>query len=113
MDIKVSRSNCYEVVFELIEAMPEARIVHGRPVYRGPEHLADPDGRYCHAWVEQHGVVFDLSHGREFIVDVDTYYALGGIEPEKVRKYDRDAALGWIIELGHWGPWEQVTGLEP
>jgi hypothetical protein len=99
--------NCYEVVFEVVDSMPEgeSRIVHGRPKYRGIES-PDSDGRYGHAWVECRGLVFDYSHNNSFVIDVDRYYSIGEIDPKEVKKYTLVEARRLAVTTETWGPWD-------
>lgn len=108
--VRVTEDNCYQVVWEVVQELskqfgPGVRVVHGRPMYQGTE-TPDDDGRYGHAWVEYDGDVYDFSHGKEVVIDVDLYYAIGRIEPEKVIKFTLDEFREKILEEGTWGPWD-------
>ena len=68
-DVKVNHNDCYRVVFEVAEQVPNVMICHGRPTFRGDPALAEEDGRYGHAWCELGDVVIDYSHGKQVVMD--------------------------------------------
>jgi hypothetical protein len=59
--------------------------------------------KYEHAWIEQNGIVIDLSLGRDIRMPKDVYYALGNIE--NVKLYGCAEFRKMINQYGHWGPW--------
>lgn len=104
-------TNCYEAAWELFfDHMDEtynhdALLVHGQPIYRGTDTPDLPDGRYHHAWVEWRGLVFDFSHGNQFVVRLSDYYRIGQMTDDNITRYTRADALHAAIDYGHWGPW--------
>lgn len=95
-------------------AIHRVLVVHGEPLGTGGNALGL---RYPHAWVEwfvghdgKNDIVFvmDYSNGKEVIIDRDTYYAVGNIIPDDVRRYTVDEATSLALDSGHYGPWERV-----
>jgi len=65
--------------------------------------------RHEHAWNEVGDVVLDTSNGRNIVMRKEQYYELGKVnanDPGQYRKYDRTAALKWMVKTKNYGPWE-------
>ena len=65
--------------------------------------------RHEHAWNEVGDVVLDNSNGRNIVMRKEQYYELGKVnadDPGQYRKYDRTAALKWMVKTKNYGPWE-------
>ena len=97
--------DCYEAAAKLLYAhrsCPGIVLVHGTVTGQGP--IAGV--RYGHAWVEVGDVVLDPSNGRFVVARKSTYYAAGEITEPVARYAFREAAL-WMLETGHYGPWDE------
>jgi hypothetical protein len=102
--------DCYEVAAKLValdDVFPGYLVCHGTATGRGP--IAGQ--RFGHAWIEGElsgtPVVFDFSNGLKTIVPRGTYYRLGEINPDEVRRYTAKEACVLMLKTGHFGPWEQ------
>ena len=81
------------------------KLVHGMVNGQG----ALEGKRYGHCWVESRDTVLDHSNGRKLEVPKQVYYALGRINPKECKYYTAEEAAKFMVEEGHWGPWE-MTG---
>jgi len=86
------------LVFEQGRDYPQAKLVHGTVMGRGP--LADK--RFTHAWVEIDDWIYDVS--QDLLVEKDHYFQLS--EGEGYVTYTSDEVMKKIIETEHWGPWD-------
>lgn len=119
--------DCYPTAWRLVTTGefaddPTARLVHGRPVGRGPIEGV----RYDHAWVETTQEVdlsrlcdlpgegrvirlvsvVDRSNGLDLpALPRDLYYLLGNVDEDDVRRYTRSEAAALGVDTGHYGPW--------
>lgn len=82
---------------------PMWKLVHGIVINQA-DHL--PMG---HCWIENNEMVLDFSNGREIEMPKMLYYALGNIVESDCIKYTAEEVRHWILETGHWGPWELET----
>ena len=97
-------------------------LVHGRPTLQ-----CEPFGEYGHAWIEYRqplenmSKMFNKNIELEVVFDVVTgmtmpkelYYKAGKIDPDKCFRYDVDAMRRWVLDTGHWGPWEGPEACGP
>jgi len=97
-------------------------LVHGRPILQAPPHI-----EYGHAWLEFRRPIPALSEltGRkcemEMVLDVESgnllpkelFYMAGEIDPDKCIRYTTDEMRRWVLDTGHWGPWEGPDGVGP
>jgi len=99
---------CYEkaalAVLDGTTPFGDPRVVHGRPTLQRP-----PFCQYGHAWVENRwgDTVFDPT--TDFVGPAVIYYALGRIDLDDCRRYDRAAVRRAIVETEVWGPWEDAA----
>ena len=81
-------------------------LVHGEVMGQGPIE-GTPFG---HAWVLDGSTVIDKSNGRNLVLPMQIYYALGQIESiGNVHEYTWEEARTKILDYGHWGPWDLET----
>lgn len=120
-----ARGNCYAAAGAfLLDAGVAGRaegvtLVHGRPVLQ-----VEPFCQYGHAWVEFTEVLGELG-GRTVAVELcrdcesgvtlprQLYYHLGRIAEEDCFRYTIDDLRRWVLETGHWGPWEGPEACGP
>jgi hypothetical protein len=119
---KLGNGDCYEVSGKLIldwklgnsDSCPLLchGIVHGQGPLKG--------AIFGHGWVEynqtlptttnKHAhtiqIALDKSNGKELEIPVPVYYLIGKIDPEEVKKYNKEEIRENILKHGHWGPWE-------
>ena len=82
------------------------RLVHGE--VSGQKHLKGVN--FGHAWVEDGGLVIDVSNGSENTYPKGIYYEAGRInENNNFHMYDAEQFRRKILEAQHWGPWDLVT----
>jgi len=65
--------------------------------------------RYGHAWIEDDENVYDFSNNRELVIPKEIYYAIGGINtdnPKKYQKYTFAEARKKMVETGIYGCWD-------
>ena len=68
--------------------------------------------RFGHAWVEDDENVYDYSNGRKLIIPKPVYYAIGDIQtddPKKYQKYTFQDARAKMLETKHYGSWDIET----
>jgi hypothetical protein len=111
--------NCYEVAGKLFmdlviglsrpfpKELGAAVLVHGRPTLRRP-----PFRKYGHAWLEI-GDALCYDSERKLAVPKALFYAVGNIDPDECYRYDEKTFRKFVLEFGHWGPWEGVEGMPP
>lgn len=101
--LEIATGDCYQAAGRLMTSLPDGHtLVHGMVNGQG----ALEGKRFGHAWVESDDTVLDHSNGRKLEIPKAVYYALGRIEEDENKYYDRDEALKWILKAKHWGPWE-------
>jgi hypothetical protein len=97
------KGDCFTVAAELVIDGGGALVLcHGRPLGQGG---AVRGQRYWHAWAEDGRMVYDLSNDQAVIVSMDTYYDVGRIVAEHVRRYGHHEAHAQLLAEGTWGPW--------
>lgn len=118
----VKYGDCFETAAALVFSDPSLMLVHGRPVaQRGGS--ATPGERFWHAWAEETQefaellsdaddvyeveYVIDKSNGRDISMPRESYYAIGKMSDEHVRRYTRDEARELMLEFKHYGPWDE------
>ena len=84
--------------------LPDIRVVHGLVTGTG----GGIEGvRYGHAWVEYEGIAFDFAQGGDPVsVPVETYYAVGQIDPLETVRYSVREARRLAVQHRHYGPWD-------
>jgi hypothetical protein len=71
--------------------------------------------RFGHAWVEDDENVYDYSNGREIVMPKVIYYAIGDIEtnnPKKYQKYTIPEARAKMLKTKNYGSWDIETDFE-
>jgi hypothetical protein len=81
---------------------PSSILVHGMVNGQG----ALEGKRFGHAWVEKGDIVYDYSNGKRLDLPKQVYYAMGNIKEEDNKYYKWRESLKWMVDEGHWGPWE-------
>lgn len=107
-----SLGDCYQAGANLISGLgkpvgisDDAKLVHGMVAGQG-----QLDGvRFGHCWVEDGDTVYDHSNGRKLDIPKPVYYAIGQIDPEECYYYTKQEAVKFMVDTGHYGPWE-MTG---
>ena len=97
--------DCYQAGGKLIMDMfgdKEHKLVHGMVNGQG----ALEGMRYGHCWVESRNTILDHSNGRKLEIPKDLYYAIGRINPKECKYYTPEEAAKFMVDEGHWGPWE-------
>ena len=98
--------DCFEAAGQAVslpftKSLPDgAELCHGVIVGHGPDHV--------HAWCEAGGMVYDFSQGKNLMIPREVYYQMGGIDPSRIKRYNRSEVLNMTIEHQHWGPWEDL-----
>ena len=100
--------DCYQAAGRLImDHMSKGKLVHG--MVNGQGSL---DGiRFGHAWVEVGSKVLDHSNGKKKSISKKLYYAMGKINPSQCKYYKYKDAAKFMVDKGHWGPWEMSGGV--
>jgi len=108
--------NCFEIHVKHLYSMsfndPERLkgmlLVHGVPTGTGNgiEGL-----EYAHCWIEENGMVIDISNNADHFVPIPFYYGVGNIreEPDKLFKYNYEEMKLMIVNHDTYGPWELNT----
>jgi len=103
--------DCYQAAGSLIlfgdkEVDPygELYLIHG--MVDGQGELSGI--RFDHAWCEDDHLIYDFSNGRRIIFPKEIYYSIGNIKPLDNFKYSQEEAREYVLETGHWGPWERL-----
>lgn len=97
--------DCYEVALGVLldfGSGSDAVLCHGVPLGTGGEAKGL---RFGHAWVEVGDMVIDRSNGHDVEMPRVLYYAIGNIEPERVRRYNWREAAERALSTEHSGPW--------
>jgi hypothetical protein len=108
---QAATGDCYEAAAQyLIEHAifpgkeKDIILVHGEVTGQGPiEGL-----KYGHAWIEQGGMVIDVSNGRNLRMPKKAYYKLGRIG-KNVHKYTVEEARKKLLDTQVYGPWDLKT----
>jgi hypothetical protein len=100
--------DCYQAAGRLIMGyIGKGKLVHG--MVNGQGSL---DGiRFGHAWVEVGSKVLDHSNGKKKTIPKKLYYAMGKINPSECKYYEYKDAAKFMVDKGHWGPWEMSGGV--
>jgi len=100
--------DCYQAAGRLIMGyIGKGRLVHG--MVNGQGSLKGI--RFGHAWVEVGSNVLDHSNGKKKSMSKNVYYALGKINPGECKYYEYKDAAKFMVDKGHWGPWEMSGGV--
>jgi len=102
------KGNCFQAASSKIAfdrefhiGHPDAVLVHavvaGTGTLRGINVL--------HAWVEDRGIAYDCANGKELVISVDLYRAIG--KPSVEHRYTREQAREALRTTGHYGPWHK------
>ena len=103
-----AKGNCYQEAADMVvdlvmfgQVDPNSiKLVHGIPTLTRPPYI-----RFGHAWVEVNETfVMDAASGAGF--PRDEYYRAGNIDPDECFYYDYSAVKKYLLEYGHYGPWE-------
>ena len=113
--------DCYEAAgrWMTTEFDTDCYLIHAEVIGQGPLEGVP----YGHAFILCGDTVLDYSNGRKIEMPKFIYYALGKIEATvyfdpnkgmverdpKIYQYTREEMTNWIMETGHWGPWELET----
>ena len=84
---------------------PHLFLVHGEVTGQGKIKGI----RYGHAWLEDGDSCIDVSQGKHLVLPKPFYYALGGINEDKIYKYNYEEMIEKTAETGRWGPWDLVS----
>ena len=118
------KGNCYEVAgCYLLDAWTRGEagnlvLVHGRPTLQ-----VTPFCEYGHAWIEIAQNLERLGAKAELVLCLDTesgvlvprelFYKVGRIDPASCLRYRIEDLRRWVVETGHWGPWEGPEACGP
>tara|TARA_B100001564_G_scaffold351843_1_gene358292 strand:- start:1434 stop:2123 length:690 start_codon:yes stop_codon:yes gene_type:complete len=105
-----AKGDCYQAGGRLIMNFfgdKNHKLVHGMVNGQG----ALEGKRYGHCWVESSNSVLDHSNGRKLEVPKKVYYALGRVKPSQCKYYTPEQAAKFMVDKGHWGPWEMSGGV--
>lgn len=96
--------NCFEVALHNQMDDHDLWVCHG--VVRGQGPLWGIE--FPHAWNEfpDGGFALDESNGNSIVMPVSDYYAIGGIDPASVRRYDFREVCEEVLRTGVYGPWD-------
>lgn len=95
--------DCYQAAGRLImKYIGKGKLVHGMVNGQGPLKGI----RFGHAWVEVGNNVLDHSNNKKQSIPKKLYYAMGRINPRECKYYDYGEAAKFMVDKGHWGPWE-------
>jgi hypothetical protein len=87
-----------------VNSYGELYLIHGMVDGQG-----ELDGtRFDHAWCEDDHLIYDFSNNRRLIFPKEMYYSIGNIKNKDNFKYSQEEARRYILETGHWGPWQRV-----
>ena len=100
--------DCYQAAGRLIMGHTgKGKLVHG--MVNGQGSLKGI--RFGHAWVEVGSKVLDHSNGKKKSIPKKLYYAMGRINPKECKYYKYKDAAKFMLDKGHWGPWEMTGGV--
>ena len=97
--------DCYQAGGRLIMNFfgdKDHKLVHGMVNGQG----ALEGIRFGHCWVESKDTVLDHSNGKKRELPKQVYYALGRVNPKECKYYTAEEAAKFMVDKGHWGPWE-------
>ena len=102
--LEAKMGDCYQAAGRLMMewSNPKSILVHGMVNGQG----ALEGKRFGHAWVEKGDIVYDYSNGKKLDLPKRVYYAMGNIKEEDNKYYKWRESLKWMVDEGHWGPWE-------
>lgn len=93
--------DCYEAAARYVLDHRDTILVHGQP-----RLLREPYTRFGHAWVEVGQTAIDVANGNHVELPAPVYYSLGHIDSQQCRRYSFPEVRRWILQTGHWGPWQ-------
>lgn len=79
-------------------------LVHGVCIGRGPIEGIE----YSHCWLEENGMVYDFSNGKNIVIPKFRYYELGQIKEGEgvLHRYTLKEAREMMSIIETYGPWE-------
>ena len=101
---------CFEVAGEwfmdqcLAGRGDDMRLCHGIPTLQVPPYI-----QFWHGWVEiwtEPLIVVRNDKNPEARIPRDLFYAIGQIDPARVRRYTFADLKHWATKTNSWGPWE-------
>ena len=101
--ISEGSGDCYKAAVNvLMQNTNDGVLVHG---------MVDGQGkltgiRFGHAWVELDNKVLDYSNGKKLTLPKKAYYSMGNVEPKECKYYKYKEAATFMLDTGHYGPWE-------
>jgi hypothetical protein len=96
------KANANKILFDA--KFQDATLVHGVPLLAG-------DGLpFGHCWIELDNVCYDFSNGKEFEVEKNLYYEVGGMPVKGYTNfhYTKKDVQKNVLTIGHYGPWEDT-----
>ena len=98
------KGDCFEAAVKYILYTDDsAELVHGYVTGTAGDSLGK---RFAHAWNEKGNTVIDTSNKRNIRMPKAAYYAIGDINPNKVIRYNGEAAILRLVKEGNYGPWD-------
>ena len=105
--------DCYKAAGDFcmlapVEFIGEPYLVHAEVKGQGKAEGI----RFGHAWVEDDENVYDYSNGREIVMTKVIYYAIGDIQtnnPKKYQKYTIPEARAKMLKTKNYGSWDIET----
>lgn len=102
---KEKYGDCFDVAGRMIMDAEgnDMKLVHGEVYSR---HFKR---RIWHAWIEMGGgdVVLDHSNGGRVVMRSERYYKIAKLKEKHVKRYTRDEACKLMLDIGHFGPWDE------
>ena len=108
--------NCYKSAGDFCMLAPVEFIGEPYLVHAEVKGQKKAEGiRFGHAWVEDDENVYDYSNDREIVMPKVIYYAIGDIEtnnPKKYQKYTIPEARAKMLKTKNYGSWDIETDFE-
>ena len=105
--------NCYKAAGDFCMAAPVEFVGEPYLVHAEVRGQGRAEGiRFGHAWVEDDENVYDFSNGRQIIMTKVVYYALGDVQtqnPKKYQKYTFLEARAKMLKTKNYGSWDIET----
>ena len=105
--------DCYKAAGDFCMAAPVEFVGEPYLVHAEVRGQGRAEGiRFGHAWVEDDENVYDFSNGRQIIMPKVVYYALGDVQtqnPKKYQKYTFLEARAKMLKTKNYGSWDIET----